>query len=99
MKVRTGLFLIPDVAVFYQQEPPPVPEAPPLVAIEVLSPGDPLTEVRQKLEEYRAWGVRHVWLVDPHSRRMYTCEAGLLEVTALRIPELEIELRPEVIFE
>src|SRR6266699_2230299 len=38
VKIRTGLYLIPDVAVFYPTEPIiPVPDTPPLVAIEILS--------------------------------------------------------------
>src|SRR5262245_56007096 len=52
MKIREGRYLIPDVAVFWQQEPPNVPDTPPLIAIEILSPDDRLTEVREKLEEY-----------------------------------------------
>lgn len=99
LKLREGLYLIPDIAVFWPSAPTGVPDQPPLVVIEILSPDDPLSEVREKLEEYRAWGVKHVWLVDPHSRRMYTCEAGLIEVASLRIPELEIEMKPEDIFE
>jgi Uma2 family endonuclease len=37
-----------------------VPDTPPLIVVEILSPDDRLTEVREKLEEYRAWGVPHV---------------------------------------
>jgi len=99
MKIRTGLYLIPDVAVFYPDEPELVPEKPPLVAIEVLSLDDGLTAVREKLEEYRAWGVPHVWLVDPHSRRLYTCDAGLTEVAKLAAPELGIEIGSAHVFE
>jgi Uma2 family endonuclease len=62
MKIRTGLYLIPDVAIFH---PALVPETPPLVAIEVLSLDDRLSEVRTKLEEYKSWGVPHVWLWTP----------------------------------
>ena len=40
-----------------------VPTIPPFVAIEILSPDDRMTDVRNKLAEYRAWGVTHVWLV------------------------------------
>jgi Uma2 family endonuclease len=58
-----------------------------------------LTDVREKLEIYKTWGVPHVWLVDPHSRRMYTCDAGLTEVPTLRIPELNIELTPAEAFD
>jgi Uma2 family endonuclease len=100
LKLREGLYLIPDVSVFCPAPPSEgIPSTPPLVVIEVLSPDDRLAIVREKLEEYRAWGVKHVWLVDPHSRRMYSCEVGLSEVATLSVPELEIELRPEEIFE
>jgi len=99
MKLREGRYLIPDFAVFWRTKPPLVPDAPPLIAIEILSPDDRLTAVREKLEEYRAWGVGHVWLVDPHSRRLYTCDTGLTEVTSFTIPELNITLGPAEIFD
>ncbi len=76
-----------------------MPDQPPFIAVEILSPDDRLNAVREKLEEYKSWGVPHVWLVDPHSRRMYTCEAGLTEVPSLRIPELDVEVTPSEIFE
>ena len=85
MKLREGLYLIPD--------------SPPLIAIEILSPDDRLTAVREKLQEYRAWGVAHVWLVDPHSLRLYTCDTGLTEVNSFSIPELSVELGHAEIFD
>jgi Uma2 family endonuclease len=99
MKIRSGRYAIPDLAVFWPEEPPRVPEAPPLVVVEILSLDDRLSEVRDKLEEYKAWGVAHVWLVDPHSRRLYTCETGLVESQSLKIPELSLELTGGEIFE
>jgi len=99
VEIREDVFLIPDVAVFQGVKPELVPKTPPIVVIEVLSPDDKLAKVREKLEEFRAWGVTHVWLVDPHSKRMYTCDAGLVEVATLRIPELSVELKPADIFE
>jgi len=99
MKLREDLYLIPDVAVFWPSAPGLLPDSPPLVAIEVLSPDDRLTAVREKLEEYRAWGVPHVWLVDPHSRRFYACDAALKEVASFTIPELGITLEPSAIFD
>ena len=38
--------------------PGDIPDFPPLIAIEILSPADQLLAVRDKLEEYRAWGGR-----------------------------------------
>ena len=100
LKLRPNLYLIPDVSVFHPHEPKErVPESPPLVAIEVVSRDDKMAKVRQKIEEYHVWGVPHVWLVDPHSRRLYTCDKGLTEVPTLLIPELGIELKPADIFE
>jgi Uma2 family endonuclease len=99
MKLREGLYLIPDIAVFWPSEPALLPNSPPLVAIEVLSPDDRLTAVREKLQEHRAWGVPHVWLVDPHSRRLYTCDTRLIEVTSFTIPELSVQLGPSEIFD
>jgi Uma2 family endonuclease len=98
MRVRPGRYLIPDVAVYCPVEPTGVPETPPLVAIEILSPDDRMSDVREKLEEYRTWGVPHVWLIDPRSRRFYRCDAGLTEQSALQIPELGIELTGKDIF-
>jgi Uma2 family endonuclease len=99
MRLRSNLVLIPDVVVFYPSEPARVPDTPPLVVAEVLSLDDRLTAVREKLEEYKAWGVPHVWLVDPHTKRLYMRDQGLVEVCSLQIPELGIELLPNRIFE
>ncbi|MGA3237458.1 MAG: Uma2 family endonuclease [Bryobacteraceae bacterium] len=99
MKLREDLYLIADLAVFWPSQPALLPNSPPLVAIEVLSPDDRLTAVREKLQEYRAWGVSHVWLVDPHSRRLYTRDTRLIEVTSFTIPELDIQLGPTEIFD
>jgi Uma2 family endonuclease len=91
---------IPDVAVYAGEEPvEPVPTIPPLVAIEILSPDDRLTQVMQKLEEYRAWGVRHIWLVDPRARTLRVYSSGSLsEVPALEIPEYGVQLNSDQIF-
>jgi Uma2 family endonuclease len=100
LKIRPNLVLIPDVCAFYPSEPQVrYPENPPFIAIEILSSDDKLKDVREKLETYRQWGVPHVWLVDPYSRRMYTCDAGLMEVPSLQVPELSLTLTPADIFD
>jgi Uma2 family endonuclease len=104
VKLREGVYLIPDLSVYQGVPPAPVPDTPPLVAIEILSPDDRWGAVREKLEEYKEWGVAHVWLVDPHGKRLYHCEGGrgegaLSEVTALALPEFGLEITPSQIFE
>src|ERR1700761_270267 len=69
MRRRTNRYLIPDVAVFSPVEPADaVPGSPPLIVIEVLSTDHRQSQVRAKLQEYREWGVEHVWLADPHQK-------------------------------
>ena len=72
LKLRDGVYLVPDIAVFHPSAPPKVPDYPPLIAIEILSEDDRASAVREKLQEYRAWGIPHVWLIDPYAKRMYT---------------------------
>ena len=92
-KVTGTRFRIPDVAVFEGEPEEEVPSTPPLVAVEILSPSDTVGYIAPKLAEYRRWGVRHVWLADPDSRKLFTYgDAGLHEVTELSLPEHGIVL-------
>jgi Uma2 family endonuclease len=100
LRPRKGLVLIPGICVYWPERTASrLPDTPPLIAIEIMSPDDRLTAVGDKLEEYRARGVKHACLVDPNSRRMYICNAGLTEVPSLRVPEIDAELTPANIFE
>lgn len=99
-RVNGERYLVPDLAVQWTTSPEMlVPDYPPLIAIEVLSPSDTLSAVREKLAEYRDWGVPHVWLIDPHARVFYLYDAkGLHEVPTLPVPELTFELTPAEVF-
>ena len=84
MRVGRDRYRIADVAVFAGQHPQPVPETPPFVVVEIISKDDRHQDLMQKLEEYREWGVPHIWLIDPLTRRfsMYT-ELGLQTISSL----------------
>lgn len=70
-----------------------VPSQPPLVVIGIVSRDDRHTEVIEKLEEYRRWGVANVRLVDPWLRKTYVHTAyGLREVPAFELPEYSARL-------
>jgi Uma2 family endonuclease len=100
LRLRTGRYVTPDICVFWPREPQmPVPEILPLIVIEILSPDDKLAEVRDKLQEYRDWGVAHVWLTDPERRIFYVYDHGLLEVPSYQVPELNLEVTPAGIFD
>jgi Uma2 family endonuclease len=100
MKVAPGIYRIPDVAVFAGRLPQQqVPDQPPLVVVEILSKDDRHSDLMQKLEEYRAWGVPHIWVIDPSTQRfsMYT-ELGLQNVSSLSFSDYPFELTPAELF-
>ena len=101
VKVREGLYLIPDVSVFRPSPPPSsVPDQPPFIAVEILSPDDRLNAVREKLEEYKSVGRARTFGWWTRTRAACTrATAGLTEVPSLRIPELDVEVTPSEIFE
>jgi len=99
MRIRLAprKYRIPDVCVY--REPAPrdrIPSTPPFIAIEILSPEDRMSRLRQKIDEYLAFGVSYVWLIDPERRRadvytpslIYEAKDGLLrtENPAIEVP-------------
>jgi Uma2 family endonuclease len=61
----------PDLAFVAQQGrdlPQGFIEGAPDLAVEVMSPGDRVGEVQEKVREYLHYGTRMVWLVDPRSK-------------------------------
>lgn len=99
-RVRLTRVRIPDVSVYSGEEPAdPVPAAPPLIAIEILSPDDRQSKLIAKLEEYREWGVRHLWMVNPEARKLYVYEKGALrEVDSFEVLEFELRVTATEIF-
>lgn len=99
-KITELRYRIPDVAVFEGEPVGEVPSTPPLVAIEILSPDDRIGYIVPKLEEYRAWGVRNIWVADPEDRKLFTYgSAGLHEVNEFKLPEFGIVLTKAELFE
>jgi len=100
MKVAPDVYRVPDFSVFAGRRPEQqVPDQPPLVVVEILSKDDRYSELMQKLEQYREWGVRHIWVIDPLTKRfsMYT-EFGLQNVSSLSLPDYPIQLTPAELF-
>lgn len=51
-------------------------EVAPELAVEILSPDDRWSDLRQKIEEYFAIGVERVWIVDPATRTVEVFESA-----------------------
>jgi len=68
---------IPDISVWPRSTPPaPVFTTPQLIAIEVLSPEDRQSKAQEKIEDYRRFGVSHIWFVDPVRQIAWDCSSG-----------------------
>jgi Uma2 family endonuclease len=98
IRIAPRKYRIPDVCVYLQPAPSePVPNTPPFIAVEILSPEDRMSRVRKKIDEYLAFGVPYVWVIDPEERRadVYTA-SGFYEakdgVLRTENPAIEVHL-------
>lgn len=89
VRVSANRVRIPDVCVLRRSDPTdPVVLVAPLICIEVLSPDDTLRSQRDRVEDYLAMGVEHVWLIDPVTREAWT--ATLTGYDALQTGEFTV---------
>jgi Uma2 family endonuclease len=95
LRLSPKRYRIADVAVFIGGRPAGTkyPADPPGFAIEIVSEDDSYVAIMEKLAEYHAWGVKHVWLVDPWTRRFFVYGgSGLHEVVAFELPECSAKI-------
>ncbi len=72
VQVSPTRFRVPDVCVYVGSAPEEqVFRTPPFLVIEVLSPDDRASDVQEKIEDYLAFGVPFVWVIDPRTGRGY----------------------------
>ncbi|HUI83223.1 MAG TPA: Uma2 family endonuclease [Candidatus Binatia bacterium] len=96
VRTQTGpsRFRVPDIVISRRasQDKRIVREAP-LVIIEVLSPEDRISRYHQRIADYRAMGVRAIWVVDPETRRGWDCSSGnWIETADFHLPPLSMNL-------
>jgi Uma2 family endonuclease len=90
LRLSPSRYRIADVVVFAGDVPPgkEYPTDPPEIVIEIVSKDDRYVEILEKLAEYHTWGVKHIWLVDPWTRRFSFYDgSGLHDVPAFELPE------------
>ena len=89
IRVRTELrtrtserrYRIPDIAILDAALPrEPIAIAPPLIAIEILSPEDRLARLVVRLGDFEAMGVPAIYVIDPADNSLLRFKAGRLEV-------------------
>jgi Uma2 family endonuclease len=95
-------FRVPDIAILREGTPREgILTHPPLLVIEVQSPDVPLRRTETKALEYLAFGIEHVWVIDPYARVAYRgTPAGLdlVRSAELAIPDTPIRIAPGDLF-
>ena len=95
-QVRRTRFRCPDVSVLRRDAPrEQIITHPPLIAIEILSPEDRMSRMQDRIDDYVAFGVENIWIVDPESRRAWTADRfGTHPVDSgeLTVPETPIRV-------
>jgi len=62
-------FRVADVCVLRFGDPPDgIVHTPPLICVEVLSPGQSLSDIQDPINDYLRMGVQNVWILDPVGR-------------------------------
>jgi Uma2 family endonuclease len=102
VKVSATRFRIPDVCVISRdQKPERVFTKPPLLVIEVLSECDTLRSMQDRIDDYRAFGIPNIWVLDPVKRRGYVCTHGDFrepDDQVLAIPDSPVHIRLATLF-
>jgi Uma2 family endonuclease len=77
VQVKPNRFRVPDITVVAGRLPgTPILHEPRFLCIEILSRGDSMEDMQERIDDYLTFGVRHVWVINPRTRRafLYTSE-------------------------
>ena len=65
-------FRIPDVCIILASAPvEQIIRTPPFICVEILSKDDTVESLQGRIDDYLAFGVRYVWVINPRSRRAF----------------------------
>jgi Uma2 family endonuclease len=77
IQISPTRFRVPDICIVAGERPKEqIFTRPPLAVVEVLSPEDRIQRMQRRVDDYLNFGVRHVWLIDPTSRRGWVCDSN-----------------------
>ncbi len=100
---------VPDISIYehftieWEEDEPAVMVEPPLVAIEIISPSQTFTEMRDKARKYFAQGVKSCWIVQPELKIISILHPSEPPITftqgLVRDSAVDIEIPIEEVFE
>jgi len=102
VQVKGTRYRVPDITVVAGPLPnTAILHEPPFLCIEILSRGDSMDGMQERIDDYLAFGVRNVWVINPRKLRgfQYTAESileakdGVLRTVnpEIVVPILELE--------
>ena len=101
VQVRPNRFRIPDLCIVRTSDPDtPIVVVAPLLCIEILSSDDTLASTQERVDDYAAMGVEHIWVVDPWKRLAYHAgpQGYAPETSTLSIPGKPIAISVPELF-
>src|ERR1700730_17208603 len=79
VRVSRTRYRVPDICVVAGPEPDEqILTKPPFLCVEILSPEDRMSRMQQRIDDYLAFGVLHVWVIDPQARKAWVYTAELM---------------------
>jgi len=100
VQVAATRYRIPDITVTTQKVRGRILREPPFLCIEVLSPEDRASRTELKIDDYLAFGVRYIWLIDPRRKKAwsYTNERKRESAEVLTTSEPRLTVKLDEIF-
>src|SRR4051794_27097611 len=100
VQVAPGRYRVPDITVTTQKISGRILRVPPFLCVEILSPEDRAGRMEEKIDDYLRFGIAHIWLIDPRSRRAwsYGRDGQRFATSLLTTTNPEIELPIEDLF-
>ena len=85
-QVASTRIRIPDVVLVRRGAQPAVLTSPPILIVEILSPGDSYADTQRRADDYLRMGVQAVWIIDPETRTGRVCsEENWLQASRLQV--------------
>lgn len=95
-QVKKSRFRVPDLSVLRADTPKErIISHPALIVIEILSPEDRLSRFQDRIDDYLAFGVENIWVIDPERRVAFTASSSGLHpvhTDELTVPETPIRV-------
>lgn len=79
IQVSATRYRVPDVCVIAGPEPEEeIFTQPPFLCTEILSPEDRMSRMQGKIDDYLAFGVSYVWVIDPQTRKAWVYTSDVI---------------------